>query len=195
MVTGIHASRPKLFTVGHSSIPESRLIDLLKLHGVDAVVDVRSQPFSRHHPQYHRAALRDSLKLHGVRYAFMGDTLGGRPADSRHYDDSGYVDYASWARSADYRGGLIRLRKSLDRYRVALLCSEEDPAQCHRHLLIARSLLDEGWAASDILHIRSKGNVVSEEALAHQLGLDGERDWKSPQSVLHKVQPNGSSNA
>lgn len=184
----------KVFTVGHSALPGARLLDLLRAHSIDTVVDIRSQPYSRLHPQHNREALRDLLKSHGIRYAFMGDALGGRPKDPRHYDEEGHVDYASWSRSPDFQHGLTRLTRSLRKYRVALLCSEEDPNQCHRHLLIARALLNTGWHPSNIVHIRAKGTVISEDALAHQLGLDGESAWRSPQSVLHKVLPSTSSN-
>lgn len=185
----------RVFTVGHSTLPGPRLLELLRAHSIDTVVDVRSQPYSRLHPQHNRESLRDLLKSHGIRYAFMGDSLGGRPKDPRHYDDEGHVDYSSWSCSTDFQDGLTRLTRSLRKYRVALLCSEEDPNQCHRHLLIARALLSRGWSPSDIVHIRAKGTVISEEALAHQLGLDGDAAWRSPQSVLHKVLPSISSNA
>ena len=185
--------RPELFTIGHSALPAAKLLELLRSYRIDTVVDVRSQPYSRLHPQHSRAALRDFLKVNGVRYAFMGDTLGGRPKEARHYDAQGHVNYSSWAGSADFQVGLARLTQALRKYRVALLCSEEDPRQCHRHLLIARALMNQGLEADEILHIRSKGTLTAEASLAHQVGLEGERSWKSPLSVLHKVLPNGSS--
>lgn len=186
--------RKSLFTIGHSALPASRLVELLESHSIDTVVDVRSQPYSRIHPQHNRESLRDVLRSRQIRYAFMGDTLGGRPQDQRHYDEQGHVNYSSWSDSPEFRSGLSRLIRCLDTYRVALLCSEEDPNDCHRHLLIARALLERGWEGSAILHIRAKGRVISEAALAHQLGLDGYSVWRSPQSVLQKVLPDTSSN-
>lgn len=182
-----------LFTVGHSALPTSELIGLLQEHGIEAVVDIRSQPYSRLHPQHNREALGRALNSNGMRYAFMGDALGGRPGDERHYDDDGYVDYGSWAKSDIFQAGLERLARSAERYRAAVLCSEEDPNQCHRHLLVARVLVDRGWDPSDILHIRAKGSVLPESSIPRQSSFGSMESWRSPQSVLHRVLQNTSS--
>lgn len=184
-----------LYTVGHSALSTSRLLELLAGNSIAVVVDVRSQPYSRFHPQHNRESLRDALKAAGIRYAFMGDTLGGRPQETCHYDSDGRVDYGSWAASPLFQHGLSRLVRSVEKYRVAILCSEEDPTECHRHLLIARVLLETGWSPAEILDIRATGAVVAEASLAEQLRLDGERTWKSPQSVLRKLLRSDSSSA
>ncbi|NJD66810.1 MAG: DUF488 domain-containing protein [Chloroflexi bacterium] len=188
-------ARQAIFTVGHSVHSPERFIDLLRDAGVEAVVDVRSQPFSRQHPHFDRRQLRELLRSAGISYAFMGDTLGGRPQDSSMYDSEGHVDYARVAASAAYQSGVSKLLKSIGKYRLALLCSEEDPAQCHRHLLVAKTLVQRGCPADDIVHIRSRGRRVTESELVHQLGLafEGGAKWRSPQSVLHKVQRSTSS--
>jgi uncharacterized protein (DUF488 family) len=183
----------RVYTIGHSNLETGRLVDLLRANGVDTVVDVRSQPFSKLYPRFNRRELGEALRLEHIRYSFMGDSLGGRPAAREFYDDDGHVSYARWARSGDFQDGLRRLRSAATRYTVALLCSEEDPSHCHRHLLIARELAFQGWPPSDILHIRGDGRVVPSGELGQQASLLGESGWRSPQSVLHKVRPSTSS--
>ena len=176
-----------IYTIGHSATKLDPLVALLNKHSIEAVVDVRSQPSSRWHPQFGRAPIREAFRAAGIRYAFMGDALGGRPADHAVYDATGRVDYSKWSRSAEFNSGIDTVMRNARRYHLALLCSEEDPRQCHRHLLIARVLVQRGWSGQDIIHIRGSGQTISEDSILHQLPLEGSGAWKSPQSVLHKL--------
>ncbi len=183
----------RLFTIGHSNLEIDRLIELLRANGVDTVVDVRSQPFSKLYPRFNRRELSEALKGAGLRYAFMGDSLGGRPEDAGHYDADGHVNYGRWSQSPEFQTGLQRVAAEATRCSLALLCSEEDPSACHRHLLIARELTSQGWPVSNILHIRADGRVVPSGELGQQASLLGASGWRSPQSVSHKVRPSTSS--
>lgn len=183
----------EIFTIGHSNFEISKLIQLLRANEVDTIVDVRSQPFSRLYSRFNRRELRDSLRSGGFRYSFMGDSLGGRPEGGVYYDVDGHVSYSRWSQSEAFQDGLRRLRAAAARYRLALLCSEEDPAACHRHLLIARELTSQGWSPSSILHIRGDGRVLASGEVGQQPSLLGASEWRSPQSVLHKVRPSTSS--
>jgi uncharacterized protein (DUF488 family) len=183
-----------LFTIGHSNLELDDIRSNLRNYGVDTVVDVRSQPFSRYSPHFNRAELAHSLSSSGFAYEFEGERLGGRPADPRYYDVEGHVRYDRWSESVEFQAGLSRLLDLAESSSVALLCSEEDPARCHRHLLIARVLKDEGVDGDQILHIRASGDVVADDDIPVQMDLFGGSDtWRSPQSVLHKVQPSTSS--
>ena len=82
-----------VFTIGHSNHSLEHFIELLRAHEVDEVVDVRSAPYSRYAPHFNRDELEDALEKVGVDYLFMGDELGGRPADRSCYDDTGRVVY------------------------------------------------------------------------------------------------------
>ncbi len=195
----LQPNEPVIFTIGHSSLTADDFVRLLRSQGIDVVADVRSQPYSKRYPQYSRDDLRNLLRRAGLRYAFLGDQLGGRPASQQFYFEDGHVNYAAWAASDEFRIGLDRLIASAAKWRIAMVCAEEDPATCHRHLLIARALRDlRGWDPARILHIRSTGRLQTDAEVnpQRQLSLSGmEEQWKSPQSVLHKVQQRASSSA
>lgn len=193
----------QVFSVGHSNQSVEALIALLKQHAIEAVVDTRSYPASKYAPQFNRAALELRLPAESIKYKFRGDELGGRPKDHELYDDDGHVLYSRVAEADFFRVGIERLLRGADRYRLALLCSEEDPAACHRRLLIGRVLATHGVAMT---HIRGDGRLEPETEYvpgrvtpppARQLGLFGEPEvdeWKSAQSVLPRS-PRASSSA
>jgi uncharacterized protein (DUF488 family) len=157
------------------------------------VIDVRSQPTSRYCPQFNRPALRDALRGR-FGYAYMGDSLGGRPEDLSLYDDAGHVLYGPLSRHPSFVAGLEALEKNRDRRRMALMCSEADPLSCHRFLVVTRTLVQRGWNPADILHILGDGSAVAETQLAFQ-GRLLEDSWRSPLSVLPGRPPGPSSSA
>ncbi|ACZ39261.1 DUF488 family protein [Sphaerobacter thermophilus] len=159
-----------IYTIGHSNQPAADLIALLDQHQIAVLIDVRSAPYSRYSPQFNREALRDTLSRAGIRYVFAGEYLGGRPADPACYDDLGHVDYQRIARQAFYVTGIDRLIDYACAARTAIMCSEEDPNQCHRHKLIAQTLLSRGFT---VLHIRGDGRIEPARPLAVQARLFG----------------------
>ena len=181
-----------VFTIGHSSHPPEWLAALLRQHGIQVLVDTRSAPYSRYSPQFDREALRELAAADGVKYLYLGDVVGGRPRDKDCYDAEGRVLYGRVAVQAEFVQVVERLERGADEFRVALLCSEEDPAHCHRRLLISRVLLTRG---AKIQHIRGDGSLQSEDALAAQSGkaliepqpaLFGEMDqanWRSSGAI------------
>ncbi len=181
--------QPSLFTVGHSNHTEEHFIELLRMHAIEVLADVRTQPFSRYTPHFNHESLRDLLPRNGIRYVFMGDALGGRPNGDRFYDAAGHVLYYEVAEADFFLQGLERLEKGISSYRVAIMCSEEDPLVCHRHRLVARVLHDRGVP---IEHIRGDGRIetyrqvepeAQQQLLFDELKVDS---WKSLQSVLPK---------
>jgi len=135
-----------------------------------------------------------------MRYLFLGDQLGGRPEGAEYYDAQGYVLYHRVAESPRFRAGIERLLQGIQKLRVAIMCSEEDPAVCHRSLLVTRVVADSGVS---VQHIRGDGRLQGEAELqaAHRddrrqglLFQEMERDsWKSLRSVLPKAPPSDSS--
>jgi uncharacterized protein (DUF488 family) len=140
-----------LFSIGHSNIAAERFLALLRDVGVDTIVDVRSSPFSRRFPWFSGKSLAATLTQHGVTYLAYGDTLGGRPRDAALYRD-GVADYEAMARQPDFQIGLDRLLADAARSRVCLMCAEREPLDCHRCLLVARSLAGRGLTVGHILH-------------------------------------------
>ena len=163
-----------IFTIGHSNHSLDAFVDLLKRHGINAVADVRSQPFSRRLPHFNREALEPALRQHGIVYVFLGDQLGGRPGQPSLYDADGRVDYERVRQQEFFRRGLERLEKARQKYTVALMCSEENPLACHRGLMIAPALAEQGILSA---HVRGDGTLESlaqmEKRLLDETGVDG----------------------
>lgn len=184
-----------VLTVGHSNHPLERVVALLTSHDAEVVVDIRSHPYSRFAPQFNREALMASLAKECIKYVFLGRQLGGRPAGDEYYDDDGHVLYGRVAASPLFQAGIARLENGLSRYRLALMCSEENPTDCHRRLLVTRVLTDRGV---DVLHVRGDGRVQREQDLAG--GAQGdifngfeETAWRSIRSVSPRGAPLNSS--
>ena len=160
----------QIFTIGHSDQDAATFVELLKRSNVTAVVDVRSHPGSTWAPQFNRPALRDLLRSHGIRYAFMGEQLGVRSTDPSHYQN-GRVAYAKLSASSSFRDGLSRVARASADETIAIMCSEQDPLICHRSILIAPALEQAGISVS---HILRSGEIVSHAALLDRL-LDEEK--------------------
>ncbi len=156
----------RLLSVGHSNHDWPRFLDLLRGAGVTAVADVRSSPYSRRLPEYNRGALEAALRQSGIAYVFLGDQLGGRPADRDLYDPEGWADYARVRRTASFRRGLDRLLLGAEDYTVAMLCAEEDPLDCHRGLMIAPALAELGRPP---LHLRKDGSLETTADMERRL--------------------------
>lgn len=191
---------PLLLTIGHSSHTLEKFLELLGLHAVAVVVDTRSVPVSRFAPQFDREALRPSLAEAGVKYLFLGDQVGGRPKDPDCYDETGRALYSRMSVDRSFLEAVERLERGAAAYRIALLCGEEDPAHCHRRLLIGRVLIERGH---ELLHIRGDGSLETEGQVAAASGKPlvdpqpalfaevNEAKWKSTASVSRKrPQPN-----
>jgi uncharacterized protein (DUF488 family) len=152
----LYLVKEKLFTIGHSTHPIERFVELLRAHSIQAVADVRSQPFSRWVPQFNRDRLEKSLKDAAIQYVFLGDELGARRAEPEVYLD-GVARYDRIAQTAAFIEGLNRIRNGLQQFRLALVCREKDPLECHRTILVCRHLRDE----AEIAHIRPDGSLES----------------------------------
>jgi len=142
-------------TIGHSNLPADRFITLLRDSKASAVIDVRSVPFSRWCPWFSSKPLATGLAAGGVAYLQLGDELGGRPRDPQLYCD-GIADYEAMARRPEFCAGLDRVIDETRRHRVCLLCSEREPLDCHRCLLVGRALAERGVTPG---HIRADGTI------------------------------------
>jgi uncharacterized protein (DUF488 family) len=147
-----------VFTIGHSTHPQQRFIDLLRRHGITALCDVRSNPLSRVNPQFNLDVLKEVLPEHGVKYLFLGKELGARSDDRACYE-GGKVQYDRLARTELFQKGLARLQDGMSKgFRIALMCAEKEPLECHRSILVARHLVALGI---DVQHIDENGGLES----------------------------------
>jgi len=149
-----------LASIGHSNHRIEHFLELLTRAGIEVVADVRSQPRSRFSPQFSGPGLQGRLRQAGIRYLALGEALGGRPAEPSLYDPEGRVRYDRVAQLPRFVAGLERLVGGCSRYRVAILCAEENPAACHRRLLIGRALALRGGV--EMHHLRGDGSVSTE---------------------------------
>lgn len=154
-----------IYSLGHSNLPIARFIDLLRDCEIEAVADVRSSPFSGRSPHFNQPDLKAALKQAGMHYVFLGKELGGRPRDTRLLT-AGVADYEKMAVTANYQQGIRRLVEGAKAYRIALVCSERDPLDCHRCLLVGRSMCESGYA---VHHIRHDGSLTTQSELAETL--------------------------
>lgn len=155
-----------LFTIGHSTHTQDRLIALLQKNGVTAVYDVRSKPYSRRNPQFNREQFKRYLLTAGISYVFLGEELGARSEDPSCYEE-GRVQYDRLAQAEVFRKGLDRIEAGMKEYRLVLMCAEKEPLQCHRTILVARHLEASGLV---VQHIHADGTVEShDEALSRLL--------------------------
>ena len=139
-----------VLTIGHSNHALEVFVALLRTHGVTTLADVRSAPYSRFNPHFKRKALDSALEARGIAYLFLGRALGGRPDDPSCYE-KGRVRYDRVARSPLFHEGIERLVRDAKDERIALMCAEKEPLDCHRTLLVGRSLEAQGVAVAHIL--------------------------------------------
>jgi uncharacterized protein (DUF488 family) len=139
-----------ILTIGHSRHSLERFIASLEGAGATAVADVRSAPVSRFSPHFNKAALAASLAARSIDYIFLGKELGGRPARPELYSE-GVADYGKMAASPEFKAGIARLIEASQQHRVAAMCSEADPLDCHRCLFVARALAQDGIEIGHVL--------------------------------------------
>jgi len=166
------AMNETLYTVGHSNRSLEDFLLTIKSHGITAIADVRSQPYSRMHPQFDREVLAASLKAAGIAYVFLGKELGARTLDLSCYVED-KVQFDRLACTAVFKEGLERVRDGMKQYRLALLCAEREPLACHRTILVARQLAMQGIPVRHILSpTEAEDHTQTTDRLLHELDMD-----------------------
>ena len=183
----------ELFTIGHSNHTIFDFLRLLLSHGVNALVDVRSHPYARFHSQFNREVLAADLKKAKIAYVFLGRELGARRREAACYEGN-RADYGLVAKLPIFREGLRRIREGVRKYRIAVMCAERDPIDCHRGILICRHLREEPIT---IQHIRHDGSLEAhadlEERVVERLKIepglfDGHRDFDELVERAYEIQ-------
>ncbi len=146
-----------LLTIGHSNHNLESFIHLLHKHGVTAIGDVRSSPYSRYAPHFNQFALQKSLEAEDIQYVFLGEELGARTTNSGCYVN-GKALYEKIAATDTFNTGIQRIVKGVEKYKIALMCAEKDPLTCHRAVLICPHLRKFNL---NINHILKEGDLES----------------------------------
>jgi uncharacterized protein (DUF488 family) len=178
----------EILTIGHSTQSAEQFLERLSRNAVTAVADVRSVPHSRRNPQFNRERLACVLQDSGIRYVFLGKELGARSSDESCYLDD-KVQYARLAQTELFRSGLERVLAGAATYRVALLCAEKEPLECHRTILVARELIR--YRAS-VQHILIDGSLEPHadtlERLLKELKLKDDGDlFRSREQLIEEA--------
>ena len=152
-----------LYSIGHSNPAWKDFIALLEMHSIAALADVRSVPYSRFYPHFRREKLKSELGACGIDYIFMGAELGGRPNNGIAASRSNrWALYREMAGQPAFKDGVDSLSQQARSSRTVMMCSEGDPAECHRYLLITNVLKTEGELVS---HILRNGSIEETEKI------------------------------
>jgi uncharacterized protein (DUF488 family) len=154
-----------VFTIGHSNLEFMKFAGLLKQQDIQAVADVRSSPYSQYSPHFNREPLQLALRQQGISYVFLGEELGARRSEPECYVN-GRVDYSLIAQTPAFIRGLDRLVQGAAKMRVAIMCAEKDPLDCHRCILVSPRLKERGI---NVQHIHDDGTLESQEQAEYRL--------------------------
>ncbi|MDB6183255.1 DUF488 family protein [Paracoccus fistulariae] len=150
-----------IYSIGHGNRSWSQFLSILKENNGKYLVDVRSFPRSKFNPDFNQDSLEAACKDAGIKYLFLGDSLGGKPKKKSLYDHDGRADYTRMSEEDDYKASISRLQKasSLEE-NTFIMCSELCPSQCHRSKLIGKTLEDLGIHP---VHIDKRGSKISQQ--------------------------------
>ena len=154
----MHVGFP-VFTIGHSTHSIEEFLRLLKSHNIDSIYDVRSSPYSRFNPVFNQSELKDTLSEHSIQYVFIGDSLGGRSNDETDYVE-GRVAYDRLKQKTGFTVGIGQVIEASRHHALALLCSEKEPLDCHRFILLSNELSQKGM---EVKHILADGKIENQE--------------------------------
>jgi uncharacterized protein (DUF488 family) len=180
----MNAERHPVFTIGHSNLEIGKFVALLKEHGIQAIADVRSSPYSQYNPQFNREPLQKSLQEHGIAYVFLGQELGARRSERECYLE-GRADYGLISQTPAFKRGIERVTQGAAKMRVALMCTEKDPIDCHRCILVTPHLRQQGL---QVLHLLSDGSLEdhmqTEKRLLQVFALENKELFRSQDEVV-----------
>jgi len=176
-----------IYTIGHSNHTLEHFLELSKVAGITAIVDVRSSPYSRFNPHFNKKELEMSLKKEGLAYVFLGDQLGARAKDRSCYID-GRADYECIAQTEIFQRGIRRVLEGAQKYNIALMCSEKEPLDCHRTVLVAKHLKDKNV---QIKHVLANGviedNSITEKRLLDMTGQETDDFFCDPVQKAYEI--------
>lgn len=156
-----------VFTIGHSTHSIKEFINLLINYEINCVIDVRSVPYSKYNPQFNRESLSSDLKNQDIFYAHFGKEFGARHTSPILLDENGQVDFYKVWEMDDFKNGIKRLEDAIERgYKIALMCSEANPLDCHRFSMISYQLVNEGF---EVIHILPDSSKITNKDLERRM--------------------------
>ena len=154
-----------IYTIGHSNYDANQFIAILQSYSIDTVVDIRSAPYSKYCRQFNKKTIDQVLNNNGIKYFFLGKELGARPDSPECYEQS-RIQYDKLKETELFIQGIKRIKDDTSKCIAALMCSEKDPTNCHRTILVSRVLKGEGI---EVKHILDENTIVSQDDIEEQL--------------------------
>lgn len=154
------------FTIGHSTHEVDIFIGMLLKYEIDCIIDVRSSPYSAYSPQFNREYISAFLKTKNITYIFMGDMLGARYIDEALLFPDGKVDFEKVRDADSFKTGVQRVINGIAKgYKISLMCSEKEPFDCHRFVLVSKALQDMNVEINHITPDGIIGNIELEDRM------------------------------
>ncbi len=154
-----------IYTIGHSNYDANQFIKILQSYSIEIVVDIRSAPYSKYCRQFNKKTIDQALNNNGIKYLFLGKELGARPESPECYEQN-RIQYDKLKETELFRQGIKRIKDSTSKHIAVLMCSEKDPTNCHRTILVSRVLKGEGV---EVKHILDENITVSQNEIEEQL--------------------------
>ncbi|KZX11132.1 DUF488 domain-containing protein [Methanobrevibacter curvatus] len=155
-----------IYTIGHSVYEIDYFINLLNKYEINLVLDVRSIPYSKHTPQFNRELIKKSLENKGIRYEFFGDVFGARQKDHALFNEEGILDFVKFKELDSFKEALNKVIENINLLNIVIMCSEKEPLDCHRSILISKAFSNHGV---EVYHILDNGELESHKSLENRL--------------------------
>ncbi|ATD55503.1 DUF488 domain-containing protein [Clostridium chauvoei] len=156
-----------IFTIGHSNYTLEKLIDMLRYHNINCVVDIRGTPYSKYNIQFDKEKLRYSLRKEGFIYIYMGKELAAKRDNKESYNNEGYADFEKVVLETEFLKAVERLKIGCNKgYKIALLGAMQDPIRCHRSILVGKALKNLGF---NVKHIIDDYSIIFQEGIEENI--------------------------
>ncbi len=161
-----------IYSIGHGAKTFNDFFEELSSFQIQYLIDVRSQPYSKWNPEFNKEILEQKMAKTNIRYIYWGAILGGRPNDISCYTDN-RIDYSKLRQKDFFIDGISRIIIANEKQiRVAVMCSEANPAICHRSKCIGQDLLSKGISMHHIVGPnKSKSQELVMAELTKGLGI------------------------
>lgn len=156
-----------IFTIGHSNHTVDIFISLLRMNRINCIVDVRSTPYSKFTPQFNKEDLKKVLNLNGIVYIHMGEEFGARRDNMELYTKDGCLDFEKTRKDGVFLNGVDRVTQGYNKgFKIALMCTEKDPFDCHRCIMVGKGLKDHGF---EVKHILPNNSIINQNQIEQRL--------------------------
>lgn len=156
-----------LYTIGHSHHEPDYFLRLLRKYDINYVLDVRSTPYSKFAPQFNAETINAFLSKRNINYVQMGNFFGARPKDLELYTPEGYLDFNKTRNTVDFKKAVNNVLLGMNKgNNIALMCTEKNPIECHRTILVSKAFYDLNIP---VKHILSNGTLRTQDSINEEL--------------------------